>query len=337
MSVEVDVQESTQQYGPAALPLSHVSVEVGHFYAEDLARDHRFFREHFRRIARWLAAARDDCAGTVPGRRPRISTCLLIDDYFTKPAAPSELIPKLLDSAREGGLIVDYIARESGCADPAGVNDETDPDLSPAHLVEARLVDEPAPGSTGARPPARQVGWLCNGQRSPATARYEAMKGPVAWRPPVQNVVNNHSIFIDIELWNIDGERGRRWSCATLASVWQLLRLGMIRNNGRPVAVPQPLPDPLPDDWSRLPPVVDMGNGADAFSAYRTLTICDPQFLPVEHAVRTILERVAVAPEVLRQIDVRGGAEGLTLPRAVVDRIGYLFVGTGPVRDAGTG
>jgi hypothetical protein len=44
-----------------------------------------------------------------------------------------------------------------------------------------------------------------------------------------------------------------------------------------------------------------------------------------------------VDPTVLAGIGERSRAEGITLPPAVIDRIEYLFVDTGPVRSAGPG
>ena len=322
-----------------AEPLSHVSLEIGHFYRQDLANRPEFFAGHYRRIAGWAAASRADWADRLAGRRPRISTCVLIDDYFHTPPPPSEMVPKLVWAARAAGLEIDYLARESGCADrgagPGG--------RSPAELVEARLVDDPPPGTTGARPPLRQTGWLCNGRRSTAAHQPAAMKAPVPWSPPAENAATNHSIFIDVQLWD-RVPSGRRWSCAALAATWQLLRLGMLRDGGARVTVPQRPPDERPDDWGwlpdrwdRLPAVLQLNPGADPFAAYRTLSIVAPLFLPVEHAVRTILGQVAADPNIRHQIEARERGEAVDSPAELVDRVEYLLVDTGTVRGAGPG
>ncbi|WP_416903943.1 SCO2522 family protein [Micromonospora echinospora] len=344
MRADAEFFESTADARVESVPLAHLSIELGHFYSPDLGQDSGFFVDHFRDIARWAATARSACQDAVRGRAARISTCVLIDDYFGTPETPRTLIPKLLGAARDAGLGIDYLARESGCAGPAEPADadpaeptEGEPvGLSLAELVEARIVEDPPPDTTGARPPVRHTGWLCNGQRTPATDRHEAMKQPAAWLPPAENAAVNHSVFADIELWR-DDDRGRLWSCAMLAAVWQLLRLGVLRDKGRRVAVPRPLPDELPDDWHRLPPVLRLDERAAPFNAYRATTICAPLFLPVENAVRTILQQVAVDPAVLAQIEARAADEGLVLAPSVVDRIEYLFVDTGPVRGAGPG
>lgn len=342
MRTHAEFFESTADTRIESISLAHLSVELGHFYAPDLRRDEDFFIDHFRRIGVWYAAVRSAVEAAVgPKVTPRISTCVLIDDYFDKLGPPRLLVGKLLDAARKAGLEIDYVVRESGCVYTAPVDpDQAEPaeaGLSLAELVEARLVEDPPPETTGARPPVRQTGWLCNGQRSPATETHEAMKRPARWRPPAENAAVNHSIFADIELWRDEPKKGRLWSCAMLSAVWQLLRLGVLRDNGRRVAAPQPLPAELPDTWRELPMVLQANERAEPFSAYRTMTICAPLFLPVENAVRTILQQVAPDPAVLAQVGKRAAREGITLPIEVIDRIEYLFVDTGPVRGAGPG
>ncbi|MFC7527708.1 SCO2522 family protein [Actinoplanes sp. GCM10030250] len=348
MRADAEFFESTADPRVESIPLAHLSVEVGHFYAPDMDRDVKFFVDHFRRIGRWADVARSACQDSLSRKTARVSTCVLIDDYFGELDSPRILIPKLRAAARESGLTIDYLARESGCADPAkpAATDLAEPmadppdNLSPAELVLARVVEDPPPETTGARPPVQQTGWLCNGQRSPSTDHHEAMKRAASWLPPSENAAVNHSIFADIELWR-DGDNGRLWSCAMLAAVWQLLRLGVLRDNGRRLTVPQPLPDDdlandnLPEDWRALPMVLQLTENPAPFSAYRTMTVCAPLFLPVENAVRTILQQVAVDPKVLEQIEARATDEKLDLPAAVVDRTEYLFVDTGPVRGAG--
>lgn len=328
-------QESTARRTLESLPMSHLSIELGHYYSDDLDNDDAYFDLQFRQLGHWFGAASAAMTELV-GRRPRISTCFLVDDYFTEPPPPSVLIPKLVSAAGNNDIELDYIARESSCAAAYRNADGDVISDSPAKLTEAKLVEEPPPGTTAARPPVHQTGWLSNGQRSPASGRYEAMKPPEPWRPPRQNVAFRHSIFADIQLWETANGR-REWSCAMLAAVWQLVRLGLLRDRGRCVAAAEPVPDRLPDSWGKLPPVVRVNPRATPFNAYRTLTVCAPIFLHVEHAVRTILERVVVDPAVVEEVDRRAAAEGLRLADSVVDRIEYLFVDTGPVRDVGAG
>ena len=289
-------------------------------YFEDLAAGPDRLRQHFRRIAPWVDAAKGICAAGMPGRRARISTCVLVDDYFAPTRSPAQVLPELLEVAQETGLTIDYLARESACADVDG--------LSPARLVEARIVADPPPGTNGSRPPVTEIGWLCNGQRSPAGSVVEAMAKVVApWAPPAENAANRHSVFIDVELWDNDARDVRTWSCAFLAAVWQLMRLGVLRYDGEPVATPQLWEGELPDDWRRLPAVVQLDPAAQAFSAYRTMSVLSGRFMPTEHAVRTILSQVAIESAILERIAERGRAEGLELAPALVDRIDYVFTG----------
>jgi hypothetical protein len=215
---------------------------------------------------------------------------------------------------------VDYLARESACAQT--------PDSRPADLVLARLVTEPGPGTTGGRPPLTETGWLTNGQRSPTTSRGEAMAKRDPWLPPVENARRRHSIFVDVELW--DEQNGQRtWSCPMLAAVWQLIRLGLLRDRGRPVMTPQDWTGPWPDSWDEMPPITRLNPGAAAFAAYTTLSVLSPRFLAVELAVRTILSQFAADSSVLAEAGTRAARDGLRLPIELVDRIKYVFATPG--------
>jgi len=298
------------------VPLAHLSIELGHLYFEDIeAGPHRLY-ELFQRVAPWANAARAICSAAMPGRRARISTCVLVDDYFGPTLSPADVVPPLLEAASAAGLTVDYLARESACAEADGV--------SLARLVEKRIVADPPPESNGARPPVSEAGWLSNGQRSPSGQVAAAMEAVRPWAPPAENAANRHSVFVDVELW--DDRDGRTWSCAFLAAVWQLLRLGVLRFEGAPVALPQPWEGDLPADWRRLPPVVQISERAEAFSAYRTFSVLESRFLSTEHAVRTILGQVAIDTAVGAQLAERWRGESLDLPAEPVNRIGYAFL-----------
>jgi hypothetical protein len=291
--------------------LAHVSVELGHLYMEDFEAGPDRILAQFRAVAPWVQALR----ASLPHRRPRVSTCFLIDDYFSRFSTPAELVPMVLDAAAEAGLTIDYLARESGCA-------RTHDDKRPAALVEDRLVAEPPPGTNGSRPPVVETGWLCNGRRSPATDT-AAMVGPVPWEPALQTARRRHSIFVDVEIWDEPGER--TWSCPFLAAVWQLLRLGALRQYGEPVVAPV-RQEEFPSDWDSLPTLVQLTDSPAPFTAYQTMSVLSSRFLEVELAVRTILDQVLIDPEVLRLLDARAGGEGITLAPELVDRIGYVFL-----------
>lgn len=299
------------------LALSHLSVELGHLYMDDFKAGRRRLLTQFEAVRPWVAAAVRACAEELGERRPRVSTCFLIDDYFTRFSTPRAVIGDLVAAAGEAGLEIDYVARESGCAVADGVDVAT--------LVRQHLVAEPPEGDNGSRPPTAVSGWLSNGERG-GEGPASAMAAPRAWRPPRQSAVQNHSIFVDIELWNGPADQPR-WSCPFLAAVWQLQRLGLIRNLGEPVGEPRRLdPADAPEEWDRMPAVVQLNPHAAAFRAYRTFSALGTRFLPIELAVRTILGQVAVDASVAGQVRERAGAEGVTLPDEVVDRIRYAFL-----------
>lgn len=315
---EAVFRETAAEPRTQAVPLSHLSLELGHLYMEDFEAGPEHLRRHFERVRPWAEAARAAAAAATGGKRPRISTCFLIDDYFTRFSGPAEVVPMLLREADRAGLVVDYLARESGCAVAGKV--------PVAEAVAGRIVEEPPPGSYGLRPPAAQTGWLANGERSPVARAPQAMKKATAWQPPKETAARRHSVFLDVELWD-DGPDGHRtWSCPFLAAVWQLARLGLLRDEGEAVLVPQPhTADAFPDDWDELPPLLRLNPRADPFSAYRTCSVLPGRFLPVEHAVRVILDQIEVDPGALAQAAERSAREKATVPDSVADRISYVF------------
>jgi hypothetical protein len=302
-----------------SVALSHLSIELGHLYMDDFEAGPAHLLDQFRRVAPWAETARDIAAAELPGRAvPRISTCFLIDDYFTRFATPRGVVTMLAGTAADAGLQIDYVARESGCAVADGIG--------LAQVVEHHLVSEPPEGADGSRPPTSVSGWLTNGERSPSGRPGAAMAAPRVWQPPRQSAVRNHSIFLDIELWS-EQPGGRLWSCPFLAAVWQLQRLGLIRHLGEPIAQPQPMSlDDLPSDWDALPPVIQLNPDAAPFRAYRTFSVLNSRFLPIEVAVRTILGQVAVGAPVDEQIRSRARSERIEVPDEFVDRIRYVFM-----------
>ena len=313
--------ESSADFKVESLPLSHVSVEVGHLYMEDFIGGKGAVRRTFAAAAPWVRAARTPQAIGCEKESVRVSTCFLIDDYFSRFSSPAKLIPMVLAAAEQEGVRIDYLARESACADANGI--------SPAALTVGSLVTEPVPGTTGGRPPLTETGWLTNGQRSPSTSRGEAMARRSAWQPPRESARRRHSIFVDVELWD-ERDGHRTWSCPMLAAVWQLMRLGLLRDQGRPVVTPEDWAGrPFPDSWADLPAVIRLEPKAAAFAAYTTLSVLSPRFLPVELAVRTILGQFACDPVILAEANDRAGRDAMRLPDEVVDRIRYVFAAPG--------
>ncbi|MFF3910159.1 SCO2522 family protein [Streptomyces sp. NPDC001848] len=312
---EAVFRETTAEPRTQSVPLAHLSLELGHLYMEDFEAGPERLREHFAEVRIWVDAARAAAARRTGGKRPRISTCFLIDDYFTRFSTPAELVPVVLQEAERAGLVIDYLARESGCA----VADK----IELAESVMHRLVESPPPGSYGSRPPVSQTGWLANGQRSPGSR--SAMEEVTGWQPPQETAARNHSVFMDVELWSEkDGQR--LWSCPFLAAVWQLARLGLLRHLGEPVLVPRPWTGrDFPHEWDRLPPLIQLNPAAAPFSAYRTCTLMANRFLAVEDAVRLILDQIDVDSGALKQVAERSAREGAAVPDAVAQRATYVF------------
>jgi hypothetical protein len=294
-------------------PLAHLSVEVGHLYHDDLAGDDDELRARFAEVAPWLATA----TAARPGKRLRVSTCLLLDDYSGPvPSPPGELIPRLLRAAGAAGVRIDYLAREAACAGFGGT--------SPARLALARVVDEPPREHNGGRPPTTETGWLANGTRAVPAGEAAAFSGRPGWQPPVESAAAPHSVFVDVQLW--DGpETDRRYSCAMLAATWQLLRLGVLRDHGKLVARPVPVPPQWPARWELLPPLIQLAPDAAGFAAYRTLTIMSPRFLPTEAAVRTVLGQIQAEAAVAELVAERARGERVRLPADLVGRVNYVF------------
>ncbi|MGY3201580.1 SCO2522 family protein [Streptomyces sp. TE5632] len=315
---EAVFREAAAEPRTQAVPLSHLSLELGHLYMEDFEAGPGHLRQRFERVRPWAEAARAAAAAEAGGKRPRISTCFLVDDYFARFAGPAEVVPMLLEEAGRARLDVDYLARESGCA-VAG-------QVPVAEAVARRIVEEPPPGSYGLRPPTAQTGWLANGERGPVMRVPQAMKKAAAWSPPKETAARRHSVFADVELWDEGPDGHRTWSCPFLAAVWQLARLGLLRNEGKAVLVPQPhtLTD-FPEEWDELPALVRLNPRADPFAAYRTCSVLPHHFLAVEHAVRVILDQIEVDPEALAQAADRSAREDAAVPASVTDRISYVF------------
>jgi hypothetical protein len=320
----VTYSEATDHDRIRAVPLSNLSIEVGHFYMEDLLNGEDRIRTHFQRVVPWIKAATD--AVEAPGGKPRVSTCFLMDDYFHHDTNPAEVVTKLLRIADECDMRIDYLAREAGCCVADGV--------PVAEFTAARLLHEPAPGTNGSRPPAHESGWLCNGKRSTEPDSDQAMRTG-QWQPPLEFGKRNHSIFLDVELWTeteewVQGQKRtqRTWSCPFLASVWQLLRLGMLRNYGEPMAQPHPFPQGTewPEHWGDLPAVMQLNARAAPFAAYRSVSILPHSYLPIEHAVRTILDHLSLDDAVTTQVVERAQQEGLAISRRATDRVSHVFI-----------
>ena len=332
--VDVSYQEMTQTAKVDAVPLGHLSVETGHLYLDDFSDGDRKIAQQLEQAAPWLDAANRRIRKRF-GRNARISTCFLVDDYTPSRSAleqpkPFEVVDIVVAAAEQAGFKIDYLAREAGCAVAcerpySGPRDQS----ALADIVAGLIVEEAAVGANGSRPPTDQTGWLSNGERSPAVA--VAMDAP-DWEPPEEFGKFRHSVFVDIELWNFDNSvphSERQYSCALLSAVWQLLRLGLLRNAGKAVAKPYRFgpSEALPDLWSQLPSITQLTPDAAPFAAYQALSVLPPHFRAAEHAAEIIIDHLRFDGAVLKQTADRARDETspVTLPDNPVGRMSHLF------------
>ncbi|CAM5724891.1 hypothetical protein SVIOM342S_03063 [Streptomyces violaceorubidus] len=107
------------------------------------------------------------------------------------------------------------------------------------------------------------------------------MKRAVAWQPPHETAARRHSVFLDVELWSDDADGQRTWSCPFLAAVWQLARLGLLRNEGEAVLAPQPhTATGFPDKWTSCPPCSSSTNAPTPSPPTARAPSCPPASSP---------------------------------------------------------
>jgi hypothetical protein len=333
-AVDVSYHELTETARVEAVPLAHLSVETGHLYLDDFADGDRLIARQLEQAAPWLEAAGKRIRKRF-GRNARISTCFLVDDYTPsstvgEPPKPTEVVDIVTAAAEQAGFKIDYLAREAGCAVAcerpySGPRDQS----RLADIVAGLIVEEAAIGANGSRPPTAQTGWLSNGQRSPAVT--VAMDAP-EWEAPQEFGSYRHSVFVDVELWSMDKSRSdpeRQYSCALLAAVWQLLRLGLLRDAGRAVAGPYRFGagEALPDLWSQLPSITQLTAEAAPFAAYQSLSLLPPHYRAAEHAAEVIVDHLQFDEKVLKQTKDRALHESspVTLPDNPARRLSHLF------------
>ncbi|MFD3702531.1 SCO2522 family protein [Nocardia sp. NPDC058658] len=329
-------QEATADSRIEAVSMSHVSIEIGHFSMDELANGTDKIVAQLAKVAPlvhfFTEQARDEFADRAGNRSAvRVSTCFLVDDYFRGDTDPREILPRFLRLVGEAGIELDYLGRESGCAFAPRPGSSSMP-IRLARVVADMVVAAPLPGYDGRRPPTSELGWLANGARSSDYDQSRA-RNLGAYLPPEQLAARNHSIHLDVEMWRGNPERETEpnyWSCPFLASVWQLLRLGMLRYAGGPVAQPQNFtdwrPDTLPDRWSMLPAVMQLRQRAKPFAAYRSLSVLPKRYLPVEHSVQQVLDHVNIEPGVREVFEEQARRDRMPVPHELSDRLAHFFL-----------
>ncbi|MFF0491576.1 SCO2522 family protein [Nocardia sp. NPDC004068] len=325
--------ESTEQVRTEEVPLSHLSIETGHLFMVDLLNGEEKIRAQFENVSPIVDFHIEDTKRRF-GDKARVSTCFLMDDFFRPDTEPAVILEKLLGVAEDCGLRIDYLARAAGCSTaPVYADNLPTTAIQLAEMVASRIVAEPVEEkSTGQRPPDVKSGWLCNGRRSSDHEPIHAMRRKT-YRPPVERGRREHSIFLDVQLWDTfagEDDRGNRWSCPLLAAVWRMLRLGLLRDHGRAVAQPVPWKpgDGWPETWSAMPAVTRLNPAAKPFSAYRALSILPRRYLGIEHAVHLILDHVALDGEIHRKMVDRAALEAVPvhIPAEITQRLSVILL-----------
>lgn len=295
---------------------SDLSVEVGHFYISDLDRlcreselDHALESFVHRSMDSGIAAVTPIVRKYLERKRT-VSMTVLIDDYFLPDDSKldgtdvADILREYNSSADLGpALRLDHIAFESDLAESV--------ETMLHHLMRPpRLGDGSSQGEG-----QHNEAWLSNGQtgrHQPSDAHSSALDMALESQRSESTYSSGsrhpHSLSIDVEMYQERDSSKPKWACPTLAAWWQLIRLGMLRDD---------------DDSPYYPERTIVLNQDQSFFAKRTLTALSPKFLEIEAAVRTILSQVSIPPMWLKEL-----RDGKDLPKADehLRRISHIFV-----------
>lgn len=286
-------------------PFADLSLEFAHLYLRHVTEESAFAAAVTAK--RWV----EPLINRYTSGGLSVTKTVMVDDYFTRETEVVEEKTRLiLDACERAEIEPDYVVFEGACAETV-------------ERMMARLVPEPRRGDGSAEGADRTLReeWLSNGSpgRAAEPAEHESSllstrlpeTSAEAPRPPARGAASGpHALHLDIELFRV--VRGEHlYGCPTLAAWWQLIRLGMLREqNGAPT----------------VPARTVVRNPDVPFAAQRTLTVLSPRFIEVEHAVRTILGQVNPPPEWLANLRLgRDEPE----PGEALKRIAYLFVPEG--------
>lgn len=280
--------------------VADISVEVCHLYGDELELD---------RIVDGLRLAKpivDSIRQACPSLS--LSICMLIDDYFGNLRVdPEDLHDRVRQAAVKADLAVNYLVSEAKLAETV-------------RCLTDNLRPIPYPGA-GSLVAERPIGsYLSSTLGSQLTNRGE--RDLSGFPESVRNFVHDrdvtkpsesglkhrarrgeHDLDLLVELWSADpSNSANKYSCAVLAAWWQLARLGWWRGGG----------------VGSVLPGVDSLDGSIPFAARRTISILDPAYIEIEHAVRTILEDFVVSGRVK--------AESEAFDDNVLGKVAYCFV-----------
>lgn len=295
------------------MKFSELSVEVGHFYISDLHKE----SERGGNVERLIHQSMD--AGMVAvtpivkrylDRKKPVSMTVLIDDYFL----PED---SKLDRNDVAVILREYNSRA-----------DLDPDLHLDHIVfESALAESVEMMLRNLMRPPRlgdgssegegqhKEAWLSNGQtgrHQPSGAHSSALDMALESKRSQKTYSSGskhpHSLSIDVEMYQERRSSMPKWACPTLAAWWQLIRLGMLRDD---------------EDAPYYPEGTIVLNQHRSLFAKRTLTALSPKFLEIEAAVRTILSQVSIPSMWLKELRI---GEDLPKQDEHLRRMSHIFV-----------
>ncbi|HSW75164.1 MAG TPA: hypothetical protein VLG16_04855 [Candidatus Saccharimonadales bacterium] len=195
------------------------------------------------------------------------STVFLIDDY-TCNFKPQRIIPQIRDAAEQSGLRIDYLAREAACVPLAGFI-----------LGQLDITDN----FTKELGITRQFQGTLEG-----AGRWDTWDGRLQFGG-------------DLYYKHAKNE----WACAHLASVWQLLRLGVLRHPDfdKPFLLDGELPPWK--KWDEVPGLIQLNPDAAPFQARETFSILPKAYIGVENLVKKIIANLALPNEASLPVDQR--------------------------------
>ncbi len=282
--------------------LSDISIELPHYYIHQVDERPDLIKTALltaKEMVMPLIDLVEKSGGT-------FSTVAMIDDYFLRDEAKDKakmIADTYRDVCEEISLPCHHIVYESACANTA--------DKLLAFISEA---PRPGAGSRGGIKdqlnPARD--WLSNGDALRLTYKTDEARMGRQWLAQETEQIapkHNHSIFLDIQLFDTSSA-GKRYACPTLAAWWQLIRLGVDKDeNG---------------DF-HSPAHTESTNDAPPLFAKRTLTFLPPDLIEVEHAVSCIIRNLSIPPRLTKHLKNKRVKMHLD-NKPVADRIAYVIM-----------
>ncbi|MEM9570762.1 MAG: hypothetical protein AAF996_04800 [Pseudomonadota bacterium] len=278
----------------------HISFEALHVYAGE---------ENFSQIVidgaatakRWLDALE------LVYQNASFAIVVFVDDYSTSGTdeidRPS-IIEEIREQFEQAGVVVDYIAFESDCAETC-------------HYLRTDLVKSPELGEGAFLAPINDFQFddlqsrlsfdYVSQDFDPDTEDARA-RGIDISAPEYRNDIGI-GVSIGRET-SIEGEKKIVWSCPAAASWWQLVRFGVLEDVDEPNKEGAPLGTWVRDHENR-----------PAFVADKTISLLSPSYIAVEHAVRVILSNlVDLGPRVKKRIGRNFDDENIWS-----NRVNYIF------------